>query len=163
VEGRVPGINSATADDRSGALDRVIEDVIRPLSRPPPHDGLPHPDGPYNSREFSRLEVSKPLRQREPTPGSPRPRRVSTAENDFWPEVQVRQDRDSYDAYMTTSQRLIVALTSLLLTFIVVWVAFFDGPRALILSALALCGVLLLAWFSRKWREQPPSRGTSQH
>jgi uncharacterized RDD family membrane protein YckC len=65
---------------------------------------------------------------------------------------------------MTTPQRLIVAVTILLLTFVAVWVVFFDGPSGLVLTALALCAMLLLAWFSRKWREQTPGRGgMSQH
>jgi hypothetical protein len=62
---------------------------------------------------------------------------------------------------MTTPQRLILTLTVLLLAFIVVWVAFFDGPRALIFSALGLCGALLLAFLSRRRGESRD--GTNQH
>jgi hypothetical protein len=65
---------------------------------------------------------------------------------------------------MTTPQRLILAATILLLTLIVVWVAFFDGPRTLILTALALCVALLLAFLGRRWSDQASScDGTSQH
>jgi hypothetical protein len=65
---------------------------------------------------------------------------------------------------MTTPQRLIVAVTMLLLTFVALWVVFFDSPSGLALTALALCAMLLLAWFSRKWRVRTPGRGgMSQH
>jgi uncharacterized membrane protein YqjE len=72
--------------------------------------------------------------------------------------------RDPYAPLMTSPQRIILTLISLMLAFIVVWVVFFDGPRALILSALGLCAVLLLALLSKRWGNQASSHdGTSQH
>jgi hypothetical protein len=65
---------------------------------------------------------------------------------------------------MMTPQRLILALSILMLVFIVAWVVFFDGPQALIFSALGLGAALLLAFLSRRWGDQVSSRdGTSQH
>lgn len=65
---------------------------------------------------------------------------------------------------MTTPLRLLLALAILMLTFIVAWVVFFDGPWALVSSALGLCGVLLLAALSSRRGEQAPNRdGTRRH
>jgi hypothetical protein len=52
---------------------------------------------------------------------------------------------------MTIPQRLALAFNILLLTFIVTWVAFFDGSPYLLFSALALACALSSAFLSRRW------------
>lgn len=69
--------------------------------------------------------------------------------------------RHNYAQRMTTSQRLILVLTLLLLGLILGWVLFLDGPRSLIFSAVGLVGVLLLALLTRAPRRRQQSRDGS--